>query len=103
VNLLFISAIVSRLKCVVLFDIPKVIFQEKRTDELLGADTWHNRLWYMDKEGMDSALSSIVGRIRGIERSVEDLLLLYHRRLGHPSFLCLKRPIRKSWCVMRMS
>jgi hypothetical protein len=44
VNILSISVIVSQLKCVILFDIPKVIFQEKRTDRLLGTDTWHNRL-----------------------------------------------------------
>jgi hypothetical protein len=40
----------------------------------------------MDREGMDSALSSIIGRTEGVERSVEDLLLLHHKRLGHPSF-----------------
>jgi Integrase core domain/GAG-pre-integrase domain len=76
---------------VVLFDISKVIFQEKRTGRLLGTDTWHNGLWYMDREGMDSALSSIIGRTRGIERCVEDLLLLHHRRLCHPSFPVLSR------------
>jgi hypothetical protein len=67
-NLLSISAIVSQLKCVVLFDIPKVIFQKKRTDRLLSTDTWHNGLWYMDKEGTDSTLSSIVGKTGGIKR-----------------------------------
>jgi hypothetical protein len=83
-NLLSISVIVSQLKCVILFDIPKVIFQEKRTDKLLelalgitGCGTW---------EGIDLALSSIVGRIGGIEKSVEDLLLLHHRR-GLSSFI----------------
>jgi hypothetical protein len=91
VNLLSISAIVSQLKCVVLFDILKVIFQEKRTDRLLGTDTWHNGPWYMDRESMDSALLSIVGRTRGIEKSVEDILLLHHRRLGYPSFSVLSR------------
>jgi GAG-pre-integrase domain len=54
---------------VVLFDISKVIFQEKRTGRLLGTDTWHNGLWYMDR----------------------DLLLLHHRCLGHPSFPVLSR------------
>jgi GAG-pre-integrase domain len=45
----------------------------------------------MDREGIDLALSSIVGRTRGIERSVEDLLLLHHRRLSRPSFSVLSR------------
>jgi hypothetical protein len=44
VNLLSISVIISQLKCVVLFDIPKVIFQEKETGRRLGTDTWHSGL-----------------------------------------------------------
>jgi Zinc knuckle len=39
VNLLSISVIISQLKCVILFDIPKVIFQEKKTGRRLGTDT----------------------------------------------------------------
>jgi hypothetical protein len=39
VNLLSISVIISQLKCVVLFDIPKVIFQEKETGRRLGTGT----------------------------------------------------------------
>jgi Integrase core domain/GAG-pre-integrase domain len=46
---------------------------------ITGCGTWI-------REGMDSALSSIVGRTGGVERSAEDLLLLHHKRLGHPSF-----------------
>jgi Retrotransposon gag protein len=38
VNLLSISVIISQLKCVVLFDISKVIFQEKETGRRLGTD-----------------------------------------------------------------
>jgi GAG-pre-integrase domain len=44
----------------------------------------------MDREGMDSALSSIVKK-SGDKNSVEDLLLLHHMRLGHPSFSLLSR------------
>jgi hypothetical protein len=44
VNLLSISIIISQLKCVVLFDIPNVIFQEKETGRRLGTDTWHSGL-----------------------------------------------------------
>jgi GAG-pre-integrase domain len=76
---------------VILFKIPKVIFQEKRTDRLLRTDTWYNGLWYMNRKGTDSALSSIVGRIGGVERSVNDSLLLRHKRLSHPSFSILSR------------
>ena len=40
---------------------------------------------------MDSALSSIVENTGGVGSSVEDLLLLHHRRLGHLSFSLLSR------------
>ncbi|KAK8940975.1 hypothetical protein KSP39_PZI010479 [Platanthera zijinensis] len=39
VNLLSISVIISQLKCVVLFDILKVIFKEKDSGRRLGTDT----------------------------------------------------------------
>jgi GAG-pre-integrase domain len=91
VNLLSISVIILQLECVVSFDIPKVIFQEKGTGRRLGTSTWHSGLWYLDKEGMDSALSSMVERSGGVGSSVEDLLLLHHRRMGHPYFSLLSR------------
>jgi hypothetical protein len=39
VNLLSVSVIISQLKCVLLFDISKVIFQENRTGRLHGIST----------------------------------------------------------------
>jgi hypothetical protein len=39
VNLLSINAIILQLNYVVLFDIPKVIFREKRTGKILGTET----------------------------------------------------------------
>jgi Integrase core domain/GAG-pre-integrase domain len=91
VNLLSISVIISQLKCVVLFDISKVIFQEKETGRRLGTDTWHSGLWYLNRESVDSALSSFLESTWVVGRSVEDLLLLHHRRLGHLSFSALSR------------
>jgi Integrase core domain/GAG-pre-integrase domain len=91
VNLLSISVIISQLKCVVLFDIPKMIFQEKETGRRLGTGTWHSGLWYLDRKSVDSALSSFLESSGVVGRSVEDLLLLHHRRLGHPYFFALSR------------
>lgn len=85
VNLLSISAIILNLKCTVSFDIPKVIFQEKGTGRQLGTGTWRNGLWYLDKEGMESALASLVGADKGAEAE----LLLQHQRMGHSSFSVL--------------
>jgi GAG-pre-integrase domain len=45
----------------------------------------------MDREGIDSALSSIVEKSGGHKSSMEDLLLLHHKRLDHPSFSLLSR------------
>jgi hypothetical protein len=51
VNLLFISVIISQLKCVILFDIPNVIFKRRGTTGCLGLtlgitdyDTWIRRV-----------------------------------------------------------
>jgi hypothetical protein len=76
INLLSISAIILQLKCVVTFDISKVIFQEKRTGRRLGTDTWRSGLWYLDREGIDSALISMVERVGvgGFEMSVKKVL-----------------------------
>ncbi|KAJ3668810.1 hypothetical protein LUZ61_022792 [Rhynchospora tenuis] len=93
VNLLSISAIILQLKCVVSFDIPKVIFQEKGTGRRLGTGTWRSGLWYLDREGLDSALISMVEGTEkmGSEMSVEDVLMLHHQRMGHSSFNVLSR------------
>lgn len=88
VNLLSIIAIILKLKCVVSFDIFKVIFREKGTGRRFGAGTWCSRLWYLGREGMDSALTSMVEKtgVGGSGRSVEDELMLHHQCMGHSSF-----------------
>jgi GAG-pre-integrase domain len=93
VNLLSISAIILQLKCVVTFDILKVTFQEKRTGQRLGTDTWRSGLWYLDRERMDSTLISMVEKVEvgGSEMSTEKVLILDHQRMGHPPFIVLSR------------
>ncbi|KAJ9550922.1 hypothetical protein OSB04_014967 [Centaurea solstitialis] len=91
VNLLSISAIILQLKCVVYFDIPKVIFQEKVTGRRLGTGTWRNGLWYLDGEEMDTTLASLVHEVGSTKPvgSVETELLLHHQRMGHSSLSSL--------------
>ncbi|KAF9672574.1 hypothetical protein SADUNF_Sadunf11G0056300 [Salix dunnii] len=93
VNLLSISVIILQLKCVVIFYIAKVIFLEKGSGRRLGTGTWHSGLWYLDRKGMDSALTSMVesAGVGGVGQNVEDVLLLHHRRMGHSSFSLLSR------------
>jgi hypothetical protein len=78
VNLLSISVIIFQLKCVVTFDILKVIFQEKGTYRRFGTGTWRSGLWYLDREGMDLALISMVERVGvgGSEMSAEKVFLI---------------------------
>jgi hypothetical protein len=93
VNLLFISVIILQLKCVVTFDIPKVIFQEERTGRRLGTGTWRSGLWYLDREGMNSPLISMVERVGvgGSEMSAKKVLMLDHQLMRHLSFNVLSR------------
>ncbi|KAF9667772.1 hypothetical protein SADUNF_Sadunf15G0058200 [Salix dunnii] len=51
-----------------------VIFLEKGSGRRLGTGTWHSGLWYLDREGMDSALTSLVesAGVGGVGQSVED-------------------------------
>jgi len=113
VNLVSISAIIREQKCTVTFDIPKMVFQEKGTGRILGTGTWRDGLWYMDRKGMDTALASVVDRVEagGSGVSVEDELLLIHRRMGHSSSaywnVCIHQSMRKltnrNLCVMDVS
>lgn len=91
VNLLSISAIISQLNCVVLFDKPKVIFREKGTGKVLGTGTLHKGLWYVDEENMEAALALVLETNNVWEGNEGKLLMLYHRRLGHPAFPILEK------------
>jgi hypothetical protein len=93
VNLLSINVIILQLKCVITFDISKVIFQEKRTGRKLETGTWRSGLWYLNRERMNSALISMVERVGvgGSEMSAEKVLMLDHQRMGHLSFNILSR------------
>ncbi|XP_020598341.1 uncharacterized protein LOC110037937 isoform X1 [Phalaenopsis equestris] len=55
--------------------------------------TWHNKLLYLDRDWMNSALTSMVESVVVGEfgRSVEDVLLLHHRCMGHSSLSILSR------------
>lgn len=60
------------------------IFQEKRTGKRIGTGVRRNGLWYIGKE--DVALALEEGQKR-----VEEDILLYHCRLGHPSFQSMSK------------
>jgi GAG-pre-integrase domain len=92
INLLTISAIICKQKYIVNFDISKMVFQEKGTSRILGTEIWNDGLWYLDKKEMDTTLATMVDRVRakGSGVSIENELILIHRRIGHFSFSLLE-------------
>jgi hypothetical protein len=88
VNLLSINTIILQLKYIITFDISMVIFQKKITDRRLEIGTWRNGLWYLDHEGMNSALIYMIERVgvRGSEMITEKVLILDYQR-DEASFL----------------
>jgi hypothetical protein len=91
-NLISISAIIREHKCTMTFDISKMVFQEKGTGRILGTGIWNDGLWYIYREEMDTMLAPVVDRVvaGGSGVSVEDELILIHRRMGHSSFSLLE-------------
>jgi hypothetical protein len=93
VNPLSISAIIREHKCIVTFDISKMVFQEKGTSRILWTRTCSDGLWYLDREEIDTTLATVVDRVGagGSGVSAEDELLLIHRQMRHSSFNLLER------------
>uniref|UniRef100_A0A7N0VAH1 Uncharacterized protein n=1 Tax=Kalanchoe fedtschenkoi TaxID=63787 RepID=A0A7N0VAH1_KALFE len=105
VNFLSISAIILYLKCVISFYILKVIFQEKKTGRRLRTGTWRNGLWYLDREGMNSAFISLInkGGVGGTERRAEEVLMVHHSRMGNPSFVVGQAVLISAQLINKMS
>jgi hypothetical protein len=83
VNLISISALVDQLDCRVMLDWESCSIQERRIGRRLGTTTRHSRLWYIDREGAENALCSVLAAtMEGKEASI----MLLHCRMGHLSF-----------------
>jgi hypothetical protein len=74
------------------FHISKMVLQEKGTGRIFGTETWSDGLWYIDREEMDTTLATVVDKVvaGGSRMSMEDELILIHRRMGYSSFSLLK-------------
>jgi hypothetical protein len=93
INLLSISTIIREQKCIVIFDIPKMVFQKKGAGRILRTGIWSDGLWYIHREEMDTTLETVVDRVGegGSGMSADDELLLIHRRMRYSSFSLLER------------
>jgi hypothetical protein len=82
VNLISLSALVDQLDCRIILDRDNCLIQERETGKRLGTATRRNGLWYMDHEGTNGTICTMLAT--RMEEEVEVMLL--HCRLGHLSF-----------------
>jgi transposase InsO family protein len=83
VNLVSLSALVDQLDCRVTLDRENCLIQERRTGKSLGTATRRSGLWYIDREGTNEALCTVLAATTGEK---EASVMLLHCRLGHLSF-----------------
>ncbi|KAJ1272565.1 hypothetical protein BS78_06G212200, partial [Paspalum vaginatum] len=82
-SLISLSALVDQLDCRVILDRENCLIQERQTGKSLGTATRHSGLWYMDREGTNDALCTVLAIKMGEK---EFTVMLLHCRLGHLSF-----------------
>jgi hypothetical protein len=83
VNLISLSVLVDQLDCRIILDRDNCLIQERETGKRLGTTTRRNGLWYMDHEGTNGTICTMLAT-RMEEKEVAVMLL--HCRLGHLSF-----------------
>ncbi|KAL9420128.1 hypothetical protein AB3S75_037830 [Citrus x aurantiifolia] len=88
-NLLSVSKITHDLKCCAKFLPNCCEFQELDTGRMIGSAREYGGLYYFD-DGNSMCQQQKISNLGACFSSTDDNIMLWHRRLGHPSFLYLK-------------
>lgn len=97
-NLISVRKLTLDNQCIASFSPSEVIFQGTSTGEKIGNAKSINGLYFFGMKGSDNNLCCVAessGNIHGISNSNYDCVLLWHRRLGHPNFVYLKKIMPK--------
>lgn len=88
-NLLSISKITQDLNCSVSFFPSHCVFQDLITGKTIGSGRKENGLYVLDL-GVDSSKHHQQAHLTSLSDSSTEKILLWHHRLGHPSFYLLQ-------------
>ena len=88
-NLLSVSKLSKDSHCRVIFFDSHCVFQDQNSGRTIGSAKVINGLYYFDDD--DSTREKVQGLSSISSISVQDKIMLWHYRLGHPSFSYLKK------------
>ena len=85
INLLSVNAITKDLNCKGVFYPDYCFFQDLQTGRRIGSGRVHDGLYLMD--GDRNSTQAFVGEFKDVNQEI----IQWHRRLGHPSFFALEK------------
>ena len=89
-NLLSISRLTQDQNCVVKFNSSSCQFQDLISGRTIGNARECGGLYYLDEDTLDGQVSNLGCKSLSVSLSCESDIMLWHYRLGHPSFPYLK-------------
>ena len=87
VNLLFVSAITNALNCKIEFFPDHCVIQDLHTGKRIGNGRLHDGLYMLEGDPGSSISQACFGENKDVNQEI----IQWHRRLGHPSFFALEK------------